>query len=126
AEQRITADIDLDRLRTERMRLSSFNDSVMRHRQEVEAIRRVRFALEVPASEVPLSRRVDRFPYVPHDPQEWDQRCRETYNIQVAGLHKRLEASGIQKLVIGISGGLDSTHALIVATRTMDRLRLAR
>ena len=59
--------------------------------------------------------RVRRFPYVPHDLREWDERCFETYNIQVAGLEQRLRASGIQKIVIGVSGGLDSTQALIVA-----------
>ena len=55
-----------------------------------------------------------------------DERCYEAYNIQVHGLMKRLAATGIEKLVIGVSGGLDSTQALIVAARTMDRLGLPR
>jgi NAD+ synthase (glutamine-hydrolysing) len=124
--QRITADIDLDRLRQERMRLSSFHDTVIRHREQVETIRRVRFEVGVPAGEVPLRRDVPRFPFVPHNPQDWDERCFETYNIQVQGLEQRLAATGIKKVVIGVSGGLDSTQALTVACRTMDGLGLPR
>ncbi|HEX8906406.1 MAG TPA: NAD(+) synthase, partial [Longimicrobiaceae bacterium] len=75
-----------------------------------------------PAGVIELQRKVPRFPYVPDDPAVLDQRCFEAYNIQVHGLMKRLTATGIQKLVIGVSGGLDSTQALIVAARTMDRL----
>ncbi len=121
-EQRITADIDLDRLRQERTRMTSFNDSIMHHRHEVAAMRRVSFEVGLPDPPVPLRRAVERFPYVPHDPKQWDERCAETYHIQVAALAKRLEATGTQKVVIGVSGGLDSTHALIVCCRTMDRL----
>ncbi len=124
--QRITADIDLDRLRQERMRLSSFNDSIQEHRDRVSAIRRIPVTLDVPSGEVKLRRRIDRFPYVPYDPQQWDERCRETYDIQVDGLQKRLEATNLSKPVIGVSGGLDSTHALIVCCHTMDRLNLPR
>jgi NAD+ synthase (glutamine-hydrolysing) len=63
---------------------------------------------------------------VPDDSAERDDRCYEVYNIQVQGLMKRMSAAGVQKLVIGVSGGLDSTQALIVAARTMDRLGLPR
>ncbi len=126
-EQRITADIDLDRLRQERMRLSSFNDSVALHRDKIDVMRRVRFELGVPgAARVPLRRHVERFPYVPHDPAQWDQRCYEAYHIQVVGLEQRLRATNTKKMVIGVSGGLDSTHALIVCCRTVDRLQLPR
>jgi NAD+ synthase (glutamine-hydrolysing) len=69
-----------------------------------------------------LRRDVARFPYVPADPRKRDERCREVYDIQVQALAQRLQASGIRKLVIGISGGLDSTHALLVAARAMDRI----
>ena len=75
---------------------------------------------------MPLRRPLERFPYVPADPEVRDERCYEAYNIQVVGLAKRLEATGIEKVVIGVSGGLDSTQALIVACRTMDRLGLPR
>src|SRR5581483_7283792 len=71
-------------------------------------------------------REVERFPYVPNDPAVRDERCYEAYNIQVHGLTQRLEATGIKKVVIGVSGGLDSTQALIVAARAMDRLDRAR
>ncbi|HEX4795644.1 MAG TPA: NAD(+) synthase [Humisphaera sp.] len=125
-EQRITADIDLDRLRQERMRLGTFNDAVGQYRDRLASLRRIRFELGMSNEAVPLRRIVERFPYVPHDPQQWDERCFETYNIQVNGLEQRLRASSIKKVVIGISGGLDSTQALIVCCRTMDRIGLPR
>ena len=75
---------------------------------------------------VPLRRRVERFPYVPADPQVRNERCEEVYNIQVRGLETRLQATGIDHIVIGVSGGLDSTHALIVAAHAIDRLGLPR
>jgi NAD+ synthase (glutamine-hydrolysing) len=125
-EQRITADIDLDRLRQERMRLTSFNDSIRQYHEQIARVRRIPFDLAVPRGQIPLRRRVDRFPYVPYDAHEWDQRCFECYNIQVSGLETRLAATGVKHVVIGVSGGLDSTQALIVACRTMDRLALPR
>ena len=125
-EQVIAADIDLERLAQDRMRLSSFNDAVGDHRERVRAIRRVPFEFELPKGKIPLMRNVQRFPYVPNDPAVRDERCFEAYNIQVHGLMKRLVSTGIEHIVIGVSGGLDSTHALIVAARTMDRLGLPR
>ncbi|HEX2252036.1 MAG TPA: NAD(+) synthase [Thermoanaerobaculia bacterium] len=124
--QMITADVDLERLRQDRMRLTSFNDCAAEHRERGRRFRRLRFALDVPAGEVPLRRTVDRFPFVPSAPATCDLRCYEAYNIQVHGLMKRLSATGIEKVVIGVSGGLDSTQALIVAARCMDRLGLPR
>jgi NAD+ synthase (glutamine-hydrolysing) len=73
-----------------------------------------------------LERKVGRFPYVPSEARERDQRCYEAYNIQVHSLIKRLQATGTQRVVIGISGGLDSTQALIVAAKAFDRMRLNR
>ena len=125
-EQLIAADIDLERLAQERMRLSSFNDTVGDHRERVRAMRRVEFEFQVPEGDISLMRNVQRFPYVPNDPAVRDERCYEAYNIQVHGLMKRLASTGIEKVIIGVSGGLDSTHALIVAARTMDRLGLPR
>ncbi len=125
-EQMIAADVDLERLAQDRMRMTSFNDSVGEHRERVRAIRRVPFEFQVPHGAIPLLRAVPRFPYVPSDPRVRDQRCFEAYNIQVHGLMKRLSAAGIEKVVVGVSGGLDSTQALIVAARTMDRLGLPR
>lgn len=125
-EQMITADIDLERLAQERMRLGSFNDTVGDYREQLRAIRRVSFELAPPDRALPLQRNVERFPYVPNDPTVRDEHCYEAYNIQVHGLMKRLTATRIEKIVIGVSGGLDSTHALIVAAKTMDRLGLPR
>ena len=125
-EQMIVADIDLDRLAQERMRLTSFHDTVGDHKDAVRALRRVPFTFEIPTVPGPLRRPLERFPYVPSSARERDERCYEAYNIQVHGLMKRLQSTGIQKIVIGVSGGLDSTHALIVAARTMDRLGLPR
>jgi NAD+ synthase (glutamine-hydrolysing) len=125
-EQLIVADIDLERLLQDRMRLSSFTDSASDHRAALGRLRRVPFVFSPPTGELPLQRVVERFPYVPDDPATRDARCYEAYNIQVHGLMQRLRATGIARLVIGVSGGLDSTQALIVAARTMDRLGLPR
>ncbi|HEX6201221.1 MAG TPA: NAD(+) synthase, partial [Thermoanaerobaculia bacterium] len=125
-EHWITADVDLERLRQDRMRMTSFNDAAGRHRERLRGLRRVAFEVGVPAGRVPLRRRVERFPFVPEDPARRNERCYEAYNIQVAGLAKRLEATGIKKVVVGVSGGLDSTQALLVACRTLDRLGLPR
>ena len=125
-EQIIAADIDLERLAQDRMRLTSFHDTVGDYRERIRAIRRVPFEFQVPEGVTGLRRKVERFPFVPDDPAKRDERCYEAYNIQVHGLMKRLQSTGIEKIVIGVSGGLDSTHALIVAARTMDRLGLPR
>jgi NAD+ synthase (glutamine-hydrolysing) len=121
------ADIDLERLSRERMRQTTFGDSVRRHREEVARFQVVRFHLELPLTgPLPLARKVERFPYVPADTRLRDARCNEVYNIQVQALTQRISSSGITRLVIGISGGLDSTHALLVCAKAMDRLGLPR
>ncbi len=125
-EQVLTSDVDLELLVQDRMRLTSFADSVEEHRERIDRMRIVRFPFEVPAGTIDLRRTVQRFPYVPHDRHKRDERCYEAYNIQVQGLSKRLRHTGIEKVVVGVSGGLDSTHALIVAARTTDRLKLPR
>jgi len=125
-EQVIIGDIDLERLAQDRMRTTSFNDSAGEHTEKLRTIRRVPFEFQIPDGEVPLVRRVERFPYVPSRLMARDERCYEVYNIQVHGLMKRLSSTGTKRVVIGVSGGLDSTHALIVCARTMDRLGLPR
>jgi len=119
----IQADIDLGRLRQERMRMNTFGDCA---REAAGRYRAVGVALDAPDVDVPLVRSVERFPYVPADPAKLRENCYEAYNIQVQGLAKRLSATGTQKVVIGVSGGLDSTQALIVACRAMDWLGLPR
>ena len=123
----IVADVDLERVSRERMRQNSFGYSVEKHEKRVSAFRRVPFALAVPSGfSLELERKVDRFPYVPADVARRDERCMEVYNIQVNALLQRLSAVGGKKLVIGISGGLDSTHALLVCAAAMDRAGLPR
>ena len=120
----IVADVDLERLEQDRLRLSTFHDSVRHERERLERFVRVGFALELPETELALDRPLERFPYVPASELARDERCEEAYRIQVHGLVKRLQATGIERLVIGISGGLDSTHALIVARRATELLGL--
>ncbi len=122
----IAADVDLERLRADRTERSSWGDAVHDLRDRLRELRRVEFAVRPPVREIRPLCEVARFPYVPADPSSRRERCEEVYMIQVSGLQTRLEATGIEKLVIGVSGGLDSTHALIVAVRALDRLRLPR
>jgi NAD+ synthase (glutamine-hydrolysing) len=122
----ITADVDLDRLISDRTETSSWGDAIHDHRRELRRVRQIEFELALRSGAVPLDRAIERFPYVPSSQPMRNARCEEVYRIQVAGLQTRLEATGIQKLVIGVSGGLDSTHALIVAARAFDRLGLPR
>ncbi|MFE5334806.1 NAD(+) synthase [Isoptericola sp. NPDC056573] len=120
--RRSVADVDLDRLRQERLRQGSFDDNRRALGARVEGFRTVGWTADPPSGDVGLRRKVDRFPFVPDDPERLAQDCYEAYSIQVAGLEQRLRSIGQPKIVIGVSGGLDSTHALIVAARAMDRL----
>ena len=115
------ADVDLDLLRQERMRMGTFDDN-RRATPAAQNFRRVGFRLDPPAGGIGFERRVERFPFVPSDPARLAQDCYEAYNIQVAGLAQRLTAARIRRVVIGVSGGLDSTQALIVAAKAMDLL----
>ena len=131
-------DVDIEGLRAERLRQGTFADNARTLSSPVAgapapattftdpaAFRRIRISaadLAAPRTDIGLRRRVDRFPFVPDDPARLAQDCYEAYNIQVAALVQRLGAIGNPKIVIGVSGGLDSTHALIVAARAMDRL----
>ena len=125
-EPQITfADLDLDRLAADRMRQGTFGQSARRHAEETTRFRSVEFSLPLPRAGA-LARQIGRFPYVPSDPATLDTRCEEVYRIQVHGLVTRMRATGTQKLVIGVSGGLDSTQALLVCARAMDELSLPR
>ena len=127
-EQVIFADIDLDRIVSDRASASAFADAAGDYAASLRAFERIEFRLDADPGSSPtaLRREIERFPFVPSDPQSRRERCEEVYNIQVRGLETRLKATGIDKIVIGVSGGLDSTHALIVAARAMDRLGLPR
>ena len=125
--QLVTGDIDLDRLSQDRMRQNSFHEAVRIHHEDLSGFRTIRFGARPPVEErLPLDRSYERFPYVPSVPERRDERCREVYEIQVQGLVKRLQSTGLQKVVIGVSGGLDSTQALLVCARAMDVLKLPR
>jgi len=134
-EQLIRADVDLEMLVQERMRLTSFIDAAAAHREHLSRLRRISFEFELPKlpqppkSDAPgssLARDIPRFPYVPVDAARRDERCFEAYNIQVHALAQRLRQTGIEHAVLGISGGLDSTQALIVTAKTFDLLGLPR
>lgn len=120
--QMAIADIDVQKLRLERMRSPTFNDAAIVAGHPEQAFRRVRFEHQPHFRDVGLRRAVDRFPFVPDDPARLDQDCYEAFNIQVQGLVKRLQSTKSQHIVIGVSGGLDSTHALIVAAKAFDLL----
>src|SRR4051794_23761915 len=122
--RRTVVDVDLDRIRQERLRQGTFDDN--RRTFQIgtggRGVRDIGFELSPPTGDIGLRRKLHRFPFVPDDVDRLALDCYEAYHIQVAGLVQRLEAIGSPKAVIGISGGLDSTHALIVAARAMDAL----
>jgi NAD+ synthase (glutamine-hydrolysing) len=120
----IVADLDLERLMGDRIRQGTFGDAAVLDPGQVQASRKVRFRLQPktwPVGER-LQRVVDAHPFVPAHPLDRDERCAEIFHIQVAGLAKRLETVGRVKLTLGVSGGLDSTLALLVACKTLDAL----
>jgi NAD+ synthetase len=116
------ADLDLGTLVQERLRQGTFDDNRRTHAERIGEFRTVTFTLTPPSGDLGLRREVARFPFVPADPARLAQDCYEAYSIQVSGLEQRLREIGQPKVVIGVSGGLDSTHALIVAARAMDRM----
>ncbi len=128
--QRTVVDVDLDRIRQERLRMGTFDDNrrgvSTSSTSDGHGFRRIAFELKPPGGDIGLRRKVDRFPFVPDNPERLILDCYEAYNIQVSGLEQRLHAIGQPKVVIGVSGGLDSTHALIVAAKAMDRLERPR
>ena len=125
--QLVTGDVDLDRLSQDRMGQGSFGQSVHLHGRYLADFTPIVVNAAIPRDEtLLLDRTYERFPFVPSDVEGQDQRCREVYEIQVQGLAKRLQFTGIDKVVIGVSGGLDSTQALIVAVRAMDVMQLPR
>jgi NAD+ synthase (glutamine-hydrolysing) len=124
--QMAVADVDLERLRQERMRTVTFGAAAEAAGHPETRFRRVAFEHPPGHADVGLERQVDRFPFVPDDPARLDKDCYEAFNIQVQGLTKRMEATRSERAVIGISGGLDSTHALLVAAKAFDALGLPR
>jgi NAD+ synthase (glutamine-hydrolysing) len=120
----IYADIDVARIRQQRMRFGTFNDSARAFGHPETRFRTIKFDSDPSFADIGLHRAVARFPFVPADPARLDEDCYEAFNIQVEGLAKRIQATKAKHLVIGISGGLDSTHALIVAAKACERIGL--
>lgn len=116
--QSAIAEIDLDRIRNERRRMTTFE------RIDREDYTIVEFSME--SSKKALSRKYDATPFVPSNKEDRDRRCEEILNIQALGLKKRLKHTHAKSAVIGISGGLDSTLALLVTVRAFDLLNLDR
>jgi NAD+ synthase (glutamine-hydrolysing) len=121
-----SSDIDVQRLRLERMRMPTFNDNAVAADHPEKRARRIHFEHKPSLKDLGLRRRYRRFPYVPNRPEQLDSDCFEAFNIQVQGLARRFQATSGSHLVIGVSGGLDSTHALIVCAKMCDFLGLPR
>ncbi len=120
------ADIDCQRILNDRMRMQTFNDAAEASGRPEDRFRTVVFDHEPKGGDVGLNRPVRRFPFVPNRQHKLEEDCYEAFNIQVAALIRRIEATNPKSLVIGVSGGLDSTHALIVAAKACDSLGLPR
>jgi NAD+ synthase (glutamine-hydrolysing) len=123
--QLLVADVDVARVRLERMRTGTFNDAAVAAGRPEQRFRTVGFEHRPHRRDVGLRRAQRRFPFVPDSRERLEEDCYEAFNIQVHGLERRVKATG-GKMVIGVSGGLDSTHALIVAAKVCDRLGLPR
>jgi NAD+ synthase (glutamine-hydrolysing) len=120
------SDIDTARLAAERLRNQTFADAAAAEGNPEDFYRKVVFEHAYAAGDIGLRRDIARFPFVPDRPDKLDEDCYEAFNIQVDALMRRIESTGAKSLAIGISGGLDSTHALIVAAKACDRLGLPR
>ncbi|MEE2952159.1 MAG: NAD(+) synthase [Pseudomonadota bacterium] len=122
----LIADVDCNRVLQERMRMPTFNDAAARRGHPETRFRRIAFQQGVASGDIGFHRPIRRFPFVPNTPERLDQDCYEAFNIQVDALATRFEATPGDTMVIGISGGLDSTHALIVAAKACDRMGVSR
>ncbi len=111
----IIADIDIEHLLADRERMTSFGESIHESLKRAFRIIDIPYSLKQARSTL---RRIDPHPFVPKNPEERDLRAKEIFSIQVSGLAKRMEYAGIKDVVIGISGGLDSTLALLVSAKT--------
>ena len=120
------ADVDTQRILAERSRNQTWGDACEAAGRPEDSYRTIMFEHAAAAGERGLIRPVARFPFVPARPDKLDEDCYEAFNVQVDALMRRIQSTGTKSLVIGISGGLDSTHALIVAAKACDRLGLPR
>lgn len=123
SEQLLISEIDVERLRSERLVNTTFAASVRAY--GAGNVRRIQAEL-VNSRDLSLTRYIDPHPFVPAGGKLLDERCEEIFSIQVAGLAKRLVHTNCKTVVVGISGGLDSTLALLVCVKTFDKLGLPR
>lgn len=114
-DQIIVADIDLELLVHERLSTPTFGDCSRRNEKPF----RIQY-FPVRTAPMPLRRVVEKHPFIPGDPATLAQRCWEIFEIQSNALATRMQAIGKPKLVVGISGGLDSTHAALVCAAALD------
>ncbi|MCE9530547.1 MAG: NAD(+) synthase [Planctomycetes bacterium] len=121
----IASDIDLDRLRVNRLLTTSFSDAVLEPGLKRE-FRRIPFTIAERRSGSRLLREIEAHPFVPAGQEQLRERCDEIFHTQVAGLARRLEHIGKPPIAIGVSGGLDSTLALLVLCKTLDSLGVGR
>ncbi|WP_370184526.1 NAD(+) synthase [Alteriqipengyuania sp.] len=119
-------DIDTRRIVNDRVRNGTFHDAAEAAGRPEDWYRRVAFTHNQTPGDRGLTRKVRRYPFVPNDPDTLYEDCYEAVNIQVDALMRRIDATKAKSLVLGISGGLDSTHALLVACLACDRLGLPR
>ena len=122
AEELLIVDVDAGRMRQERLRDGTWNDAVALAGHPATRFRRIAFDHRPDFADRGFRRELRRFPFVPNTPERLDEDCFEAFNIQVQGIARRMQAAGAAKLVIGVSGGLDSSHALIVCAKAMDLL----
>ncbi|MCD7710650.1 MAG: NAD(+) synthase, partial [Porphyromonadaceae bacterium] len=120
SSQLITTEIDIERLMNERRGNTGFCNETTEDSYRTIPVRLPNYAL------TRLDRTVDPHPFIPQVDRLRDERCEEIFNIQVSGLVKRLRHTGAKSAVVGISGGLDSTLALLVTAKAFDRLGLSR
>lgn len=120
------ADVDVPRILGDRMRMQTFNDGAEADGRPEDWYRRVGFEHASVPGDSGLIRPIRRFPFVPNRPHKLDEDCYEAFNIQVDALLRRFQATSGKHIVLGVSGGLDSTHALLVAAKVCDRLGLPR
>ncbi|MDR3060812.1 MAG: NAD(+) synthase [Dysgonamonadaceae bacterium] len=120
-EQLVISDIDVERLNSDRLRISSFRDAVT----DGEYLFQTLSALKPKEKPVPLLRPVNPLPFVPTN-ESYGESCDEIFSIQTLGLAKRLLHTHSATSVIGISGGLDSTLALLVCIKTHDKIGISR
>lgn len=118
----VVADVDLTLIRHERQQMGTFANCATATGTPDQPWRIIDFTLAPPTTDLGLLRPLVRFPFVPADPARLEQDCFEAFAIQVSALKQRLKSCKAAGMVIGISGGLDSTHALLVAVRTADEL----